>query len=191
MQILDCIGLKIHKPTQEELQGENILAHVFIERLQKQPELMPSSLHEQFQYFFKNQPKVFDSKYKYAIEFLAESEIYFRCKEMMAKQGLTLYHAPFEEIWASDQVKLDRAYRFLDYLKEHPTLLPEDINAESLDKAKLTKEMVNRLAVYWGQVYSSSLDGITIDSPDQLMYPSDNQVTWEYLLKPFLTKFKN
>lgn len=183
MVLFGDLGLQL--PTYEEQQGATILANAFVERLKKQPELMPSSVNENLQSFLKDQPKVFESKYDCEIDFLSKSEVYFRYKELMAKQEITLYHSALEEFWASDQIKLDRAYSFLDYLKEHPALLPEGINAENLDKVKLTKEKTDCFAYCWGMIYSSSLSGITIDSPNQIVDEA-SKVTWGSLLTAIL-----
>lgn len=185
MVLFGDLGLQL--PTYEEQQGATILANAFVERLKKQPELMPSFLPEDLQPFFKNQPKVFDSKYAYAIDFLSKSEVYLRYKEMMAKKGITLYHATLEDFWSSDQLKIDRAYKFIAYLKEHPSLLPDGISAENLDKAKFTKEKLNRFAFYWGVVYAYALGGINIDSPNQKVDEPSN-VTWGSLLTALLTE---
>lgn len=194
MVIFGDIGLQMHTPTQEELQGASILANEFIERLKRQPELMPSALSNDVLSFIKEGSRVFKDKQEFTIELLSKSEVYFRYKESMAKKGINIYDDHLENIWSSDQVKLERANKFITYLKEHPSLLPEGITYEILNRPEVIKKEMDDLSSSWNRIYSLSLAGITINSPNQFVYEyasySSKEETWGFLLNELLSRFK-
>lgn len=187
MVIFGDIGLQM--PTYEEQQGATILANAFIERLKKQPELIPSAMPAKVLSFIEERPKAFEAKHEFVINLLSKSEVYFRYKESMAKKGINIYDFCIEDRWSSDQVKMERANKLITYLKEHPALLPEGITYEILNQPEVIKKGLDGLSECWGRIYSLSLEGIIINSPNQCVYadsPKDsNCLTWGSLLNNF------
>lgn len=193
MVIFGDIGLQMHIPTEEELQGATILANTFIERLKKQPELMPSVMPNDVLSFIEERPKAFEAKHEFVINLLSKSEVYFRYKEYMAQKGINIYDTYLENIWSSDQVKLERANKFINYLRTHPALLPEGMTSEMLEQPELIKKDLDDLSRSWSRIYALSLSGIIINSPNQFFYAdsssSSKGLTWGVVLKGLLSEF--